>query len=215
MHQIRVNWTKSKYLLQIVKSDGFEALRYYQTAEWNALNTYSHYSKAFSVLLLAIFGASFLITTRKDFLQYLVLFTPISVCIVRYFAILTLDRYYQRFLEAVVPQIKLQYALGLQNDIEPEFYNESGLVPDRKASSGTRLWIRKLMLQGHNEVVFKTYLIWCLVSFLYPAIALIKTGMLNYPKFNILFVILFIVILFSIWIYQISNNKIHTSRQPN
>lgn len=172
------DWTPSEKLRELVKSRGFELLKYYQTAEWQALSTFSQYSKAFSAVIISMFAAGFLTLTRDDSFFAAVALIPAGICLVRYFAISTLDRYYQRFLEAVVPQVKLKFALGIKAEIEDKFRGEHSLEENRGAHMRSREWISEFMWKGHNNVAYETYDVWCVLSVVYPIVAALRWRLL-------------------------------------
>ena len=162
---------------ELTKQDLLELLKYHQVAEWKTLHQYSYQKNIFIGIFLAVLAVNVSRTDSSNFIFNL-LVSPFLV-IFSSLAILTLDRYYNRFLEAVIGTSKIQYLLGLDQKVNYKHFdtmNPQKLFPNDTHLDVNRRWQGKfeamdsdkwaysLMNKGHNELSLVLFHFFCFAS---------------------------------------------------
>lgn len=170
-------------------------LSYQQKAEWNALDRFAQHQNILAGGLLAILGAGGAsLGSNVSVLHYFPIFLPLLIVFLRKISIETLDRYYQRFLEAIVCTAKIEFLLGLDHKVWSEhildeklnnnnvpFRNDSTPNIDRYCKSRNNInqsesWIIEFMAKGHNDVAWRLFLGIYVGSLIFPLMAAFRIG---------------------------------------
>lgn len=111
----------------------------------------------FTIAMALISGGVIAASSNTVFFLAITALLPIYIVIMRHFVILVLDRYYARFLEAVVVQKKNRHCLKIGEMDRPPFHDDRFLITNRQAEveeiGPSTMWVRTLMDGGHNKVV--------------------------------------------------------------
>ena len=176
-------------------------LSYHQQAEWNALDRFAQHQSILAGGLIAILGAGGAsLGSSVNALHYFPFSLPLFVVFLRGISIETLDRYYQRFLEAVVCTAKIEFLLGIDykvdsnclsdgnfNENDCPFSEDGTLGIDRhcktrieqKNSNQSKNWIFERMSEGHNSITWKLFSGIYLGSLVFPFMAIFRIGQSN------------------------------------
>lgn len=170
-------------------------LSYQQQAEWNALDRFAQHQNILAGGLLAMLGAGGAsLGSDVSALHYFPILLPLLIVFLRKISIETLDRYYQRFLEAIVCTAKIEFLLGLDRKVWSEhlsdenlnnnnvpFYGDSTPNIDRYWKSRINInqsesWIIEFMSKGHNHVAWRLFLGIYVGSLIFPLMAAFRIG---------------------------------------
>lgn len=184
---------KAQTSTNIDKITLFNLLKNHQEIEWKALERFGQHSNILAgamIALLAAGGAA--LAASRDEVKFVAFFVPLFVVHLRRFSIETLDRYYQRFLEAVVYIAKVKFLLGLnlpvwpvdripEVDTKPKFlFKEDKTIDvDRRLISCINKdlpqlsgeWVYSHLGKGHNRVVWNLFCAIFVGSCLLPILA--------------------------------------------
>lgn len=196
-----MTWLKKENACTLDATALNRLLEYHQRAEWEALKLYGHHKNVMLVLITAIFAGSVaILTTSTNAFLWIALFIPAAVSTMCFFTRRSLDRYYQRFLEAIVGSAKVEYMLGLEfhawpNEIPPGFSKqiEDGKYPfsddstidvdrrwhSRLKAKDSMCWIVQCMSGGHNRVIERLLQTLFFFSFFVPIAALLRVANLQ------------------------------------
>jgi len=193
-----MTWLKEENACVLDSAALSSLLEYHQRNEFEALKLYGHHKNIMIVFITAVFaGSAALLTTSTQALLWMPLFVPALVSTACYFAAKSLDRYYQRFLEAIVATRKIEYMIGgyrhvWPKEIPPRFRElvQNGNYPykddrtidvDRHSRSWignkngrSSEWIEQYMSRGHNKVTEQFLRALFLFSLLAPFAALLR-----------------------------------------
>ncbi len=171
-----MTWVEQKKLKDVIGKDGMKLLAFHQTAEWNALDRFGTQKNIMiTVSISVIAGGTAAVAGDNQIVVLAAMLVPMFVAVLRQHTIETLDRYYARFLEAAVVQRKLRFTLGLGSDPEAPFTEDDFLEVARRgnnaAGTGSAPWVRDLLGQGHNGVVWRIFRALCWASAILPVAA--------------------------------------------
>jgi len=183
------------------KSELQSLLSYHQQAEWNALDRFAQHQNILAGGLIALLGAGGAsLANSISPLHYFPFVLPLFVVFLRRTSIETLDRYYRRFLEAVVCTAKIEFLLGLDRKMWSDylsdenldghnypFYKDKTLGIDRhwesrieqENSNQSKNWIYEFMSKGHNAITWKLFSGIYLGSLLFTFMAIFRIGQSN------------------------------------
>jgi len=168
-------------------------LSYHHEAELKALDLFAHHKNIWLAAITALLVAGVVaLTIDAKPIQWITFFIPIIIVYLRWYVSRSLDRYYQRFLEAVVVTKKLEFMLGYDRKVCTKGLNpnpqpnlapypkdryldvDRRLVPkeNEEASSNSKMWIYNHMFDGHNKVVSDFLRAICIFSILIPVFGL-------------------------------------------
>lgn len=163
-------------------------LERYQTDEWNAIQVYTKHKDITAAVLMAMIGAG--VASLAADTEWVVLLGALVPLFVRRLAMhfrLGLDRFYARFLEAVVMQHKLRANLGLEREDrfagDPQLYVvrcDRGFAPT--ASSA---WVREHLELGDNRVTAAHLADICKWSLVLTVIAAVRLDFLVVEKYDL------------------------------
>jgi len=158
-------------------------LEYHQRAEWNALDKYVQHLNIQATFMSALIAGGIVALVIPSIpAKFLALSVPLVMVFLRKFTIESLDRSYQRFLEAAACSRKLEWLLQLDQPISvsseaPErevvFPNDTCLDVSRRwrevvpGSPTSEAWIADRMGKGRNEIT------WRLLCFIFVTALLI------------------------------------------
>jgi hypothetical protein len=208
-------------------------IQHYKTDEWNALDIYAKHKNILFTGLTALLGLGAYVSVRSEqaLLHVSILF-PVLVELWRRFSIETLDRYYLRFLEAVVVIKKLEYLSGLHKKVYSEaisakdedsqapFLEDCHLDVDRRHKSlanieknSSKYWILDHMKKGHNRVTRNLFRTIFIISCFVPCLSLAHRSFEKNALVPISFIIEAIIILIiAILFYKIDSRGILKQR---
>ncbi|MCD4780095.1 MAG: hypothetical protein K8S27_06045 [Candidatus Omnitrophica bacterium] len=207
-----------------------QLLSYHQQTEWNALDRFAQHQNILAGGLLAILGAGGAsLGSSVNTLHYSPFFLPLFVVFLRRISIETLDRYYQRFLEAVVCTAKIAFLLGLNHKVWSDylsdenlnenncpFHKDETLGIDRHWKATTQKgsikqseeWIIEFMSKGHNSITWKLFSGIYFGSLVFPFMAVFRIG-----QSNLTWLYAFVSFVLSLVLYYWDSGKIRKKRK--
>ena len=149
-------------------------LNFHQNAEWRAVEGFGrHLNILVSAMIALLAAGGACLVTGSTAVQLVAFIVPIFVVRLRRHAIESLDRYYQRFLEAVVCIAKIEYLMGLNQQVcaagaaaalarQDVIYSKDPTLDvtrrwsNRPTDVESAEWVVEGLSGGHNKVA------WCL-----------------------------------------------------
>jgi hypothetical protein len=171
-----MKWSEQIELKAAIDRHGMELLAFHQTAEWNSMDRFGVQKNIMITVSMTLIAAgAAAVSSDSQIIVLAAMLVPAIVAVLRQYTIEILDRYYARFLEAVVAQRKLRFILGLGSDREAPFDEDEFLEVARRgnnaAGTGSALWVREYIEKGHNNVVWRIFRGLCWASAILPVAA--------------------------------------------
>lgn len=176
-----MKWHEREELKKRIDLSGTDLLVFHQTAEWNAVDRFGVQKNIMITISMTLIAAgAAAVSSDRQIIVWSAMLLPVFVAVLRQYAIETLDRYYARFLEAVVVQRKLRFICGLGSDVDAPFEEDEFLDVARRGSkapqTGSGLWVREFLMGGHNGVVWRIFRALCWASAMLPLAAAARLG---------------------------------------